>query len=62
MKLILLMMCFFLAALVTASQAQFNGCPSGFCAPKAATAATNFLLSNGGSNLLVNTGVKFKVQ
>jgi hypothetical protein len=46
-----------------AAYAQFNGCPPGFCSPGAAAApAGNFLLSETGSALLVDTGVKFLVQ
>lgn len=60
----------------SAAYAQFNGCRAGFCpggigmglgvGPSPRTTggggATNFLLSNGGSALLVNTDSKFLIQ
>lgn len=47
-----------------AAHAQFNGCPVGFCSTGTASAppAGSFLLSETGSALLVDTGVKFLVQ
>jgi hypothetical protein len=46
------------------ARAQFNGCAPGFCSAGTGGGggSGNFLLSETGSALLVDTGVKFLVQ
>jgi hypothetical protein len=53
-----------LTLLAGAAYAQFNGCAPGFCSAGTGGGggSGNFLLSETGSALLVDTGVKFLVQ
>ena len=61
MKIWLLILALLLSS---AAYAQFNGCPAGFCSTGTGGGGGggNFLLSDTGSALLVNTGSKFLVQ